>query len=263
MSLPRTILACALLGVLAPGVLVAQSIPSTTQPVATEPAAADDARSIAARYRDLAATDPVVRNNARVALMGLSEDRLPMLRDAVRDNLPMTPAQGIVLRDIVIHAFMASKAVDTPDGTEGFLGLMSPSFGEGMLAGQVIMPDPDRPGTTIAGAAFRERTPGFCAYRWLQDGDVIVACGANDLQPVTGFGELRGVIQTIRPGTTIRMRVLRAGRFIDLRFVLSAKPAAANSNNTAQFKYAIDELMEKAQDYWKAEFAPYVDPDFT
>src|SRR5690349_1001436 len=64
---------------------------------ATRPAATAPADRVARMFADLADASPATREAARIALMGLDARDLPTLERVVRANLPLDPAQAVVL----------------------------------------------------------------------------------------------------------------------------------------------------------------------
>jgi len=222
--------------------------------------------TIPVAYLQLANGDALQRYEAKLHLMGLTREQLPTLLAAVRSNLPVTPTQALALRDVVLQAHVASERLE-PDlskdtnsniaGPKGFLG----------LAPQIMNRPFIRDGERLAvndGVQFESRTPGFCAYRWLQDGDVILAIGRDgddQMLRVASFTVLSNAVRATAPGTTIQMKVLRGGGTVTLRFPLDARPAVAT--NPQDFLAAMRQFAEKAEAYWQANFSPLIDPDYS
>jgi hypothetical protein len=211
--------------------------------------------TIESAYLDLAAADPVVRSDARMFLMGLGRADLPALQKIVESHLPATAGQAVALRDVVTCVYLSDEPAET-DGKEGFLGI-APTLRQD----SVLIPDPDHPGNVLAGVNFAARTPGSCAYRWLAEGDVILALGTTELQPVMSFADLSRRIRQIAPGTIVQMRLFRAGGIIEVRFPLDARPAAAN--DMGLFQALLDHRIERLETYWKKTFGPLVDSDMS
>ena len=69
----------------------------------------------------------------------------------------MQASQAAVLYDIVMHVHMAGEPYQAAETMGGFLGLRE-----------------TRDWTSPPGVAITTRIPGFCAYRMLREGDVIV-----------------------------------------------------------------------------------------
>ncbi|HEV7300090.1 MAG TPA: hypothetical protein VGN72_12045 [Tepidisphaeraceae bacterium] len=211
---------------------------------------------IADDYKELAATDPAARNAARVRLMGMSRLDLVTLRDVVTTHLPVAPAQAVALHDVVRHVYLASETVES-NGNQGFLGVAPTRYGRGAA----FVVDPDGPVDVRVGADFQSRTPGFCAYRWLQDGDVILSMGTDEMLPITSFSILSEYVRRTPAGTTIRMRVLRGGGVVVLEFPLDARPAALDFG--ADLSSFMNERSRRAEAYWQQVFAPLIEPDHT
>lgn len=210
------------------------------------------ASAIEAAYADLGSPQPAKRNAARAELLGLTRDELPALRDVVRSDRPTSPEQAVQLRDIVRHVFLAGETYERSE--YGFLGLKPMNA----LSLGVDMPD----GSVIAGVSFSQRNVGFCAYRWLQDGDVILSIAARGTVTQTdSFQVMSGVIRGLAPATPIEMRVFRNGAILPLRFAIDARPKAFDIG--ADIATFVSERLSRAEAYWKSDFAPLVDPDLT
>ena len=153
---------------------------------------------LALELRRLADRDPIVRESARLELMGLRADDLPRLRAAAISLRPLRPAQTAALHDIVTHVRLADDTgtldhltdpadaaatetalpSDSSQGsTGGFLGVRLPD------TLQYTDPDANSQGAIVAG-----RIEGFCAYRYLRDGDLILAVRGH-LAPNTTAGQ--------------------------------------------------------------------------
>jgi len=106
----------------APG--AANEAASLRPPPATRPAASprDPAAQMPRWFAELGHSDPRVREAARVSLMGLPRKDLPKLEKLVRDSVPLVPSQAVVLREIVIHAFLPGGR-SNPPGAAGFFGV--------------------------------------------------------------------------------------------------------------------------------------------
>src|SRR3954470_19614943 len=77
----------------------------------------------------LAADNYLTRENARIALMGLKRSELTLLRDAVRQSMPLMPSQVTVLRDIVTQVYLAGDIYVADEDGRGFLGVHLPFWG--------------------------------------------------------------------------------------------------------------------------------------
>src|SRR5882724_10749137 len=71
---------------------------------------------------DLASSDSVKRDDARISLMSLHRDDLPELKKLVQGIGPLSPAQAGGLHDIVIHVYLSDEPY-AGDAQAGFLGL--------------------------------------------------------------------------------------------------------------------------------------------
>jgi hypothetical protein len=212
------------------------------------------AATIGSAYADLASPDPARRSAARTELMGLARSELPALRRVVETRQPVSPQQAIDLRDIVRHVYLASDPYERSG--DGFLGLATRGT---RVPVTVELPD----GTVCPGVDFTQRYPGFCAYRWLQAGDVILSIGVGGADVPLDYGlTLTMAVKKVPPGTPIALRVLRGGLVTTLRFPVDARPKAFDTypNNTLSF---MTDRSTRADDYWRTQFAPLVDPDLT
>jgi hypothetical protein len=250
-------------------------LPTTRARVATAPATMP-AADLTACLADLRNADSAVRERARAKLMGMSRHDLETLQTVVAAAAPLNPSQTTHLREIVTHAFLATESYAANKRT-GFLGVKDlvavrvklgeppvEEDGEGAakLPGVV---DPvggadEEGGSGDTGVIISERMPGFCGYRYLDNGDVILAIkenqfAKNDLVVRTRtVRDLQSAIRSHEPGDTITLQVLRRGKTIDIAFVLDAFPQAALEG------LAIDDFRRDrenaAQSYWDAHFGP-------
>src|ERR1043165_8371337 len=124
-------------------ILVAAHAVSATAGPATQPSP-----PINQWFTQLADADGAVREQARINLMGLPRDALPALHAIAQKARPLAAAQAAVLRDIVIHVYLAGEAYPGDKAT-GFLGV---TFSHDIT-------DFDRTGAV--GVTFAERIPGF------------------------------------------------------------------------------------------------------
>ena len=191
---------------------------------------------------ELADPDPEVRERAATDLMGLRRRELPVLESAVEDSRPLSPSQAVALRDIVMQVYLAGEQFDG-EAAHGFMGLRWPSSDEY---------SPLRPGVVVV-----ERLPGFCAYRMLQDGDVILAI---DELPDAVLLTRTNLIQALQnpkisAGTTLHFRVLRRGTVRRIAITLTAKPAWAGDVGV-NLAEVLNGWREKFDAYWDQRFAP-------
>jgi hypothetical protein len=206
-------------------------------------------RPAAELLAELGSADASVREGARIGLMRLKREELPKLRDAMAKAQPLRPPQALMLRQIVQEIYLSGE----PYENEPLLGFMGVLMSEASMQADFV-PDNELPGSI--GVIVSERIPGFCAARKLLDGDVILGVAS----PVKAFKSARDLQETIgslRPGTTVRLLVLRWGQVIELDLTLDAHPVQNTSD-------AIDVLRAKRQRkfdvYWNREFEPLLRP---
>lgn len=202
-------------------------------------------------FAELGSTDPGIRETARAGLMRLRRDDLPDLRKAVAEARPLRPAQAMMLRQIVQEIYLASEQYENEPG-QGFMGVIMGDVGNSEAD---LVPENELPNSTI-GVIVAERIPGFCAARKLLDGDVVLGL-ASPPKAFKNTDDLKNTIGLLRPGTTVRVLVLRRGQVVEVDLTLDAHPVA----NTID---AIDILrsrrQKKFEDYWKENFEPLLRP---
>lgn len=224
----RTILILAMM--LATGTLAA--------PPATQPATS------LAHVRQLVAhlnhKDSNVREAARIALMGLKRDDIPTLREAVSQSLPLEPSQTAVLKDIVTQVYLAGDMYLAED--DGFLGVRLPSN---------FKPEEKALLAIEKGVAIVSRIPGFCAFRMLQDGDVIL--GVTDGVRINSPDELIAAVSHYKAGQTISFDVQRQGKLTRVAITLDRRPIGLGANSIEEF---IGNRTDRADDLWEKTFAP-------
>ena len=199
----------------------------------------------------LADPDPAIRDESRYELMGLAWADLPALRIAAERYRPLDRSVLENLRDIVTHVYLTEYPV--PSQTEeGFLGISLPATAD--------LPDDPRLLIVIDG-----RMRGFCAYRALRDGDVILDIDeaplpARATAPVVILRSFTEAIRRFPQGRTVHLRVLRQGKVLRVPVKLDGRPAAAQG-----MELTLDDMIltrnrreRAAQEYWEAEFEPYV-----
>lgn len=191
-------------------------------------------------FNQLADSDPDVREQARVNLMGIDRRELPALRQIVTESRPIRASQAAVLYDIVTHAYAAGEPYIAQE--------------KGCVLGVQLSPSQDPPGVEVA-----QRFPGFCAYRFLRDGDVIIGIaempGALSKVPL----DLRAILGQVPGGTRLTFQVLRNGQTRSIPIRLDACPA----NPAADLETAIRKLHElreqRAVEFWTRNFAPLLE----
>jgi hypothetical protein len=217
----------------------------TTQPIPPKKLAA-----VRVMLNHLASDDANQREKARTDLMGLTRSDLYTLREAMRVSRPLQPSQITVLPDIVSHIYLAGETyVDDPAGPvtdKGFLGIR--------LA-QYLRPE-DRALLAIdKGVAVVGRIPGFCAFRMLQDGDIILSIVEQQGVELNKPDDLIDAVKSVRAGQSITFEVIRHGRIIQVPITLDRRPPSLDGG-----QFVIDQFIsERARvtaDLWEREFAP-------
>jgi hypothetical protein len=206
-------------------------------------------------FDQLADSDPAVRDEARVNLMGLRRDQLPALRHIVQNNLPLAPSQAAVLRDIVIHIFLAGEPYAS-NNKMGFLGAMLEEMAP-------VEEAPDEEGIPrqrddgVVGVIITEPIEGFCANRFLRAGDIVLGVIGDDFYPTATLDDLRARVQNLKAGEAITLQIMRQAKVIRVTFKVDACPWAAQNMAMDEFR---NKRMERAKQYWRDVFEPAVDP---
>jgi hypothetical protein len=218
---------------------------ATTAPAATQPSTPLPA--IKQLLAQLAADNYLTRENARIALMGLKRSDLPLLRDAVRQSLPLVPSQVAVLREIVTQVYLAGDIYVAEEDGRGFLGVHMPNWGA---------PEERSLLNVERGVVVVSRVPGFCAYRMLQDGDVLLsmANGAGSTIEFASNDQLVDAVRSAKAGDTVQFEVLRQGQILTIPITLDRKPMSL------QVQLQIEEFngrrADQVNDLWDRDFAP-------
>jgi hypothetical protein len=215
------------------------------QAPATQPAQ-DDARTqrLQTLFSELAHSDADIRERARVELMGMSRSDLPAFRLVVERSRPLLPAQSLVLREIVMQAYLAADSYPA-DRDIGFLGVQLGNIG---LEGEE---DAQAEGVLITG-----RIVGFCGYRMLRTGDVILRLMEQPNVPLRSHAHLAAIIRTFPAGQTVQLEVLRQGQLVRVPILLDARPLELDQAlDLDNFQWRRD---DRFQDYWNRTFAPLV-----
>jgi hypothetical protein len=215
----------------------------------TTPPATNPASNISSWFTDLANRDAKVRDQARYNLMGINRDELQTLCAQVKAKLPLAPSQAVALKEIVTHVFLATESYPPFPGTGGFLGVSYQ--GVSRLADPV---DDD-----VNGVVVMDRMAGFCAYRVLQDGDVLVGVidDAGE-HPIRTREDLGTAVNRCRSGDTIRLQVLRGGQTITVDVTLNARPIWAPPG-IQQPRDELRERQRRADEYWEKNFETLID----
>ena len=218
-----------------PGVAAGQS----TDPKLIALHAAQRAAEIRQRFRDLADPKPSIRADARSWMLAMERPDLLVLKDVVKRSRPIHRSQVAVLREIVMHVYLRSDPYVREEEDRGFLGVM---FGA-----EFEVSEPESGGVEI-----RRRMPGFCAYRYLEDGDVIRAVVGNPTREVHIPGDVIMEVKRYAAGDTVVLEVLRDGRVIRVPIILDPRPKSiGNEAMTADF---LGRRQTEAENYWDEHF---------
>jgi len=215
-------------------------------------------------FSELGASDAAVRERASSAMLELTRGELPLLRRVVERSRPVSPAQAGALREAVSHVYLSAEIYDC-EPRIGFLGLTWPMLDsvDVPAAGDEELPrvengiDGFPRGSTGVPVDFR--IPGFCAYRALRDGDVVLGV----LQPVPrrlrDWTELTYTIKAFPAGQRVTLEVLRQGTFLKVPVTLDAKPLVPNDQVWSAVVLPAREAAAEA--YWAEHFAPLMSED--
>jgi hypothetical protein len=218
-------------------------------------APADSATVLKSALLKLSDRDPKARDAAREQLMAMSPADLPVLRAAVEQILPLPPGDAEALHEIVTHVYLVGDNLDGASN-QGFMGILMADFTSAPT-------DDDVASDTPSGVIVEMRFPGFDSYRVLRDGDIIltISSGGMSALPVRSYGDIKNTVAKLSPGQQVKMEVIRSGRRIEVTVTLDARP----SNLAAAQPAAMDPeefrrtLIEKAEAFWTARFAPLID----
>jgi S1-C subfamily serine protease len=106
------------------------------------------------------------------------------------------------------------------------------------------------------GVVVVSRVPGFCAYRMLQDGDVLLsmANGAGSTIEFASNDQLVDAVRSAKAGDTVQFEVLRQGQILTIPITLDRKPMSL------QVQLQIEEFngrrADQVNDLWDRDFAP-------
>ena len=148
--------------------------------------------------------------------MGISRADLETASDARREQAARWRRARRWHCEIVDQVYQATEPYQPIEGQTGFLGVL-------MSDPSVIVEaaDPDSP----AGVIVIGRVKGFCAYRHLQDGDVILQVNG---QRVCADNDLTEVIKKCKGGDVVLLEILRGGQQMDVSVTLTARPIWCN-----------------------------------
>jgi hypothetical protein len=230
-----------LVGVLAAGLGAGERGPATVP--ATQPM--QNVAWVKRLVGQLAADSYPIREGARVALMGLKRADLPALREAIKGSLPLEPSQVTVLREIVTQVYLAGDLYSSEEDEPGFLGVHTPFWGR--------VEERSRLGVERGGVVV-SRVPGFCAFRMLQDGDVLLSmdAGAGTVE-FTSPKHLTDSVKAIKAGQTILFEVLRQGEIVNIPITLDRRPTDGEIDRIEEFT---GRRIDQADELWERDFAP-------
>jgi hypothetical protein len=229
-----------------PSAVRAEEQAATTQP-ASRPAS--DVAALRGLLAQLASDNFGERESARVALMGLERAALPNLREAVKQSLPLEPSQAVVLREIVTQVYLAGYEYDRAEGGQGFLGVSLPNTMRVEERGLLALG---------RGVAVVSRVPGFCAYRMLRNGDVLLSMTMGQTTVVfERTDDLMESVQAVPAGQTVTFEVLRQGEIIRVPIRLDPRPAHLdNLGATDWLREFNNKRADEVEVYWSKDFAP-------
>jgi hypothetical protein len=220
---------------------------STTAP-STRPAPKSNLVERARRLvAQLAANDYDARAAARVELMGFRRSELGAIREGVRENLPLLPSQAIVLREIVTHVYLSGDLYVIDQATGGFVGVNLPN--------PMFHPEERNLLVAVRGVPVLDRVPGFPAYRFLQNGDLLLAFTVNgERVEFTDPLELSQAVGSVPAGHTVTFEVLRHGQLLKVPILLTPKPLAVrDALNLNEFN---GRREDQSNEIWERDFAP-------
>jgi hypothetical protein len=220
--------------------------PTTRPAAATQPVPRTDLATVRKWVIQLASDNYQTRNAARVALMGLKRYELGTLRQAVKASLPLAPDQIIAIREVFTQVYLAGDVYIPNDADGGFLGIRLP-----------IRPEEETLYAIERGVVIVARVPGFCAFRMLQDGDVILAIhsDAGD-RALNDPDELSRAVSSFKAGTTITLEVLRQGQILHVPVTLDRRPLKTRPSELPEF---VNDRADRADEAWGRDFAPLLE----
>jgi hypothetical protein len=195
-------------------------------------------------------------------MLDLTRADLPALKRVVEQSRPIAPSQVGALRDVVTHVYLTGETYPC-EPRIAFLGVFQPVLESVDVArpdaGRVERVDADGDmvvtdlGPASTGVPIESRIPGFCAFRSLRDGDVVL--GVIDPAPrrMRDWRELTLAIQTFPAAQTITLEVLRQGTVQHVPVTLDAKPLGRQDEWVGVILPARERAAEA---YWNQHFAP-------
>src|SRR5258706_2159962 len=238
-------LAAILLGLGAMNFLSAADTPKDSPQEAARERVPDAARRrIGEWFSGLSDDDPAVREEATRKLLTMTRQDLPALRQVIKERRPLMPAEAEPLRDIVTHVYLSEDPYDRDEAT-GFVGVL---FDE----------EQEYDKLPTGGGEVRRRLPGFCAARFLEDGDVILSIGDPPAMILRTSENMMQEIKRRSAGKRLTFLVLRRGRLMQIPVVLDAKPSDLLPGTVPIF---ILERQATADRNWETEFEALVEED--
>lgn len=199
-------------------------------------------------FDQLADPSATVRENAMDQMLGLSAADLPTVEKIVRASLPLRPSQRIVLRQIVSHLYNLGIEYEHDPQELGFIGMSYQSNSDAAQSGGIQVTD---------------REPGFPAYRWLRDGDVVSAIEELPGIRFESTDDFRSSINGFHAGDTITFVVQREDKILHIPLKLRARPAIFQMGMTTVEAARIwhEDWRQRADAYWNKIFVPLLGND--
>jgi len=194
-----------------------------------------------------------VREQARVELMAMPRQQLPLLQRLVQEEQPLAPSQVAVLREIVAQIYLAGEPYET-NGRDAFLGIT-------MSLAQMPARPPDVAPGGSTGVVVDGRKVGFGGCRMLRDGDVILGLVDRPNVVFRSPGDLQATIGAMRAGDTVKLQVLRHGQVKQVRITLDARPS--ERFDVPALDEWVHRRLEKFDQYWQRTFAPLLREDIS
>ena len=198
----------------------------------------------------LSSADAAQREDARVQLMGMPHEQLPVLHQILERLQPISPSAAASLHQIVLQVYLADEPYPC-NRSNGFLGLRW-----GDSAGLQESP---RLGVPVG-----LRLPGFPSFRLLRTGDLILGLlvvPTLPLQqapnvPTPDLGALQNAVSEAGSSHQIVLEVLRQGERVQLPVTLSPKLSIPPEEVDA----FADQRRTRAEAYWRETFMPLIRP---
>ena len=242
-------------------ILTTQVVPAqtpSTQPATTQPAVEVPASSpMRQSFDQLADADPKIRDKARLDLMGLASDELPMLRQLIIEKQPISPMQSAALREVVTQVYLAGKTYKAASGE-------TVAAGSDVHYCLGIFWDIPPSESARLGLCVDQRLAGFPAYRYLRKGDIILGIYIDPKLPLEtlpnrethNLDTLREAID-LNPGAqNVELDVLRCGETIRVALKMAPRPTDADVMLPRGMSNFNALRLDDAEAYWEENFAP-------